>query len=98
MDHALLQPEKEPKQYPVTIKKSNLKPPIACPRAPRYNLAPLEGLELLGRSLYQSAPFEYREQDSFRLPKGSLQCRASGSGQVWGLGASGSGCEVCLNN
>ena len=29
----------------------------------RYNLAPLEGLELLGRSLYQNAPFEYREED-----------------------------------
>lgn len=29
----------------------------------KYNLAPLEGLELLSRSLYQSAPFEYREQE-----------------------------------
>ncbi|CAE7265362.1 TBC1D13, partial [Symbiodinium sp. CCMP2456] len=47
----------------VTKYRGHMVPHLWAQLSLKYNLAPLEGLELLGRSLYLSAPFEYREQE-----------------------------------
>eukprot|EP00439_Symbiodinium_sp_Y106_P004654 s885_g1.t1 len=56
----------------VTKYRGHMVPHLWAQLSLKYNLAPLEGLELLGRSLYQSAPFEYREQERQTELEGTL--------------------------